>query len=105
MASEGQGQLNGPQKHGGTPPAPWLLPSHLMITPEVRKICGLNGQPIQRHTLLNWRARHGFPEPVRSIKVGRGRNAQTVDIYDRRMVRAWLKAHPPATNLITPEEP
>jgi hypothetical protein len=74
-----------------------------MLTSDVRKLAGHPGKPITRWTLIHWRAKRGFPEPVRSIKVGRGRNAQTVDIYDRRDVRQWLRDHPPATNLIDPD--
>jgi hypothetical protein len=77
------------------PPRPWLLPRDLLLTSDVRRMASLNRQPITRHTLIRWRAEKGFPEPVRSIKVGRGRRAQTVDLWDRRDVKAWLKANPP----------
>lgn len=75
-----------------------VSPSDLMLTADVRRLCG----GIERWTLIRWRQNRGFPEPIRSIKVGRGKNSQTVDIYDRRDVRAWLKANPPLTREIRP---
>lgn len=70
----------------------------LILTPDVRRLCG----GIARSTLIAWRARHGFPEPVRVIKVGRGRKAQQVEIWARPDVREWLKANPPMTNEVKP---
>lgn len=73
------------------PPRPWVHPRDLLLTADVRRLCG----GIERWTLIRWRRDRGFPEPIRSIKVGKGRRAQTVDIYDRRDVRRWLKENPP----------
>ena len=68
-----------------------LIPARdIMLTADVRRLAG----NVNRATLLDWRRTKDFPEPFRSIKVGRGRKAQTVDLYDRREVRAWLRAHP-----------
>lgn len=72
------------------PPRPWILPRDLMLSSDVRRLAG----NVARGTLIYWRKHKGFPEPVRSIRVGRGVKAQAVDIYDRRDVRAWLREHP-----------
>jgi hypothetical protein len=65
-------------------------PRDLLLTHDVRRLAG----NITRGTLLYWRRHKGFPEPIRAIRVGSKHRSQTVDIYDRRDVRAWLKAHP-----------
>lgn len=59
-----------------------------MVTADVRRVCG----NVDRHTLLNWRAKRGFPEPIRAINLKRG---QKIEIWDRRDVRRWLKENPP----------
>ena len=82
-----------------TPPRPWVLPRDLLLTADVRRLAG----GVSRQTLIRWRETKGFPEPIRSIKVGTGRNAQTVDIYDRRDVRAWLRDHPLSSAEIKPQ--
>lgn len=82
------------------PPRPWVLPRDLMLASDVRRLAGIRS----RNTLLNWRARHGFPEPIRSFRVGQGRRVQRVEVWDRREVRAWLKANPPFSREIKPEE-
>jgi hypothetical protein len=69
-----------------------MLPRHILSTAEVRRLCGRPGPPIDRHTLLRWRAGRGFPDPVRVIRQGRG---QRLELYDKRDVVAWLKANPP----------
>ena len=45
-------------------------------------------KPITRHTLLDWRERQGFPEPLKAPAAG-------VELWDRRVVRAWLEARRP----------
>lgn len=70
----------------------------LILNHEVRRLCG----GIARSTLIAWRARHGFPEPVRVCKVGRGRKAQSVEIWARPDIRKWLADNPPMTNEIKP---
>lgn len=82
-----------------SPPEPWMLPHHILLTADVRRLAG----QISRDTLLAWRERRGFPSPVRSIRVGKGARAQHVDIYDRRHVMAWLKNNPPYSREIRPE--
>lgn len=82
------------------PPAPWLRPHHILITPDVRRLCG----GISRSTLIAWRQDRGFPEPVRSIRTGRGVKAQRVDVWDRRDVMLWLKENPGFSREIEPEE-
>lgn len=82
-----------------TPPPGYIHYRDIMLTHDVRRVCG----GIARSTLIAWRRDRGFPEPVRSIRAGRGVKTQFVDIYDRRQVRAWLKANPPVSNLIEPE--
>jgi predicted DNA-binding transcriptional regulator AlpA len=52
---------------------------HLIGNRKVRQLCG----NITRHTLLDWRKRRGFPEPVRTI--------DRTEIWDSRAVRAWLR--------------
>lgn len=70
----------------------------LILTPDVRRLCG----GIQRSTLIRWRESRGFPEPVRVIKTGRGRKAQSVEIWARPDVRQWLADNPPMTNEVKP---
>ena len=62
---------------------------------KARELAGKPGPPVSRQTLIRWREQRGFPEPVAELKVGRGRKAQTVDVYSRKDVMAWLKANPP----------
>lgn len=81
------------------PPRPWVRPADLMLTADVRRLARIRS----RHTLLRWRREKGFPEPVRAIRVGRGKKAQVVEIWDRRDVRAWLAANPPLTREIRPD--
>lgn len=61
---------------------------HLVDTPEVRRICGRaihsNRKPVTRSTLLKWRARHGFPQPLPAPKV-------SGELWDVREVRKWLR--------------
>lgn len=45
-------------------------------------------KPITRHTLLRWRDKYGFPEPLKTPHAG-------VELWDRRVVKAWLDAHQP----------
>jgi hypothetical protein len=80
------------------PPRPWVKPSDLMLATDVRRLCGI--APSDRHTMLRWRRDRGFPEPIRTFKVGQGRRKQEIGVWDRRDVRAWLKANPPASNEI-----
>jgi class 3 adenylate cyclase len=70
----------------------------ILLTADVRRLCG----GCSRSTLLRWREARGFPEPVRAIRVGRGRKAQVVELWDRREVRQWLRDHPPFTREIVP---
>jgi hypothetical protein len=72
----------------------------ILLTSDVRKLCGTAAKPASRATLIRWRAKYGFPEPVRSIKVGRGKGSQLVELWARPDVRAWLKANPPMTKEI-----
>lgn len=81
------------------PERPWLHPRHIMLTADVRRLAG----GVSRGTLLRWREVRGFPEPVRSIRVGRGRRSQVVELWDRRDVRAWLRDNPPVSNEIEGE--
>jgi hypothetical protein len=74
------------------PPRPWLRPEHILATADVRRLCGKPGPPVDRHTLLRWRASRGFPAPVRVIRQAKG---QALELWDRRDVVAWLKANPP----------
>lgn len=61
---------------------------HLVDTAEVRRIAGRavhgNRKPVTRHTLLNWRDRHGFPDPLPAPKVHG-------ELWDVREVRRWLR--------------
>jgi hypothetical protein len=43
-------------------------------------------KPITRHTLLSWREKYGFPEPLNAPGAG-------VELWDRRIVKAWLVTH------------
>lgn len=66
----------------------------ILSTADVRRLCGKPGPPIDRHTLINWRAKRGFPEPMRVIRQPKG---QALELWDRRDVRQWLKENPPVT--------
>lgn len=74
----------------------------ILLASDVRRLCGI--APDDRHALKRWRASRGFPEPIRAIKASRKRNATVVELWARSDVKAWLKANPPASNLIEPEE-
>lgn len=65
----------------------------LILTAKARELAGKPGPPVSRPTLIRWRQTRGFPEPVASLKVGRGAKAQVVDIYSRADVVAWRKAN------------
>lgn len=67
----------------------------LITAAKARELAGKPGPPISRPTLIRWRASRGFPEPVACLPAGRGKRRQTVDIYSRKDVMAWLKANPP----------
>lgn len=61
----------------------------LMDTLEVRKYLGGKGPAIQRGTLAYYRDKHDFPAPIK--RFGKSTNARS--LYDRRMVRAWLRGY------------
>lgn len=84
------------------PPRPWLRPEHLLLIGDVRRLCKV--APGSRHTIPRWRRDKGFPGPVRSIRTGRGKKANRIEIWDRREVVAWLRENPPVSNLIKPAE-
>jgi hypothetical protein len=54
-----------------------LRPRDIVGNAEVRRICG----GVTRHTLITWRKKHGFPEPMRKLECG--------ELWDRRQVKAW----------------
>lgn len=68
-----------------------LRAGDILSTMQVRRMCGETGKPIDRHTLIAWRAKRGFPEPVRVIRQPKG---QTLELWARADVKAWIKAHP-----------
>lgn len=76
-------------------PSRMVRAGDLIHSTKARELAGKPGPPISRPTLLRWRETRGFPEPVAELKVGRGRKAQTVDVYSRKDVVAWVKANPP----------
>jgi hypothetical protein len=51
------------------------------------EVCELAG--ITRHTLIDWRARRGFPDPVLSFPAKGG----TLELWSRTAVLAWLEAN------------
>lgn len=65
----------------------------LILTAKARELAGKPGPAVSRQTLIRWREARGFPEPVASLQVGRGKRAQAVDIYSRVEVIAWRKAN------------
>lgn len=69
------------------PPRPWIHPRDILLAADVRRLCGIT----TRRTLLRWRATKGFPEPFRVIRQRRGVD---LELWDRRDVKAWLKANP-----------
>lgn len=71
-----------------------VMAGDLITASKARELAGKPGPPISRPTMIRWRTQRGFPEPVVSLKVGRGARAQTIDIYSRKDVHAWLKANP-----------
>lgn len=62
----------------------------ILTTAATRKLCGIDRN--DRHTLLRWRRTRNFPEP---IKVFKQRGGQRLELFDRKAVKAWLKANPP----------
>jgi prophage regulatory protein len=62
-----------------TPPAPWLLPEHLVGGAEIRELVG----GIERNTLIAWRRDRGFPEPVARLAIG--------EVWDLRAVKDWMR--------------
>jgi hypothetical protein len=67
-----------------------IEPRHLAGNEAVRRTCGwaLNRKekPVTRKTLIYWRERHGFPEPLDAPRAG-------VELWDIREVRAWAKQY------------
>jgi predicted DNA-binding transcriptional regulator AlpA len=53
--------------------------AEVVDTPKVRELCG----GVSRPTLLKWRKRRGFPEPLEA--------PASVSLWDAREVRAWLE--------------
>lgn len=45
-------------------------------------------KPITRHTLLRWRDREGFPDPLNAPAAG-------VELWARPIVKAWLESRRP----------
>jgi predicted DNA-binding transcriptional regulator AlpA len=64
--------------------APCIHPRDIIGNRQVRKMCG----GIARGTLLRWREREGFPEPIRKIP---GPGSSPVELWDRRAVKAWFQ--------------
>lgn len=62
----------------GAAPTPVVEVAHLIGNAEVRLACG----GISRSTLLDWRARRGFPAPVSMVGYG---------CWDRRQVEDWAR--------------
>lgn len=69
-------------------PGRMIAARDILSAADVRRLSG----GISRHTLINWRATKGFPAPMRAIKQRRGRD---LELWDRRDVKAWLRANPP----------
>jgi hypothetical protein len=64
----------------------------LMSVYAVRRMLGRalreDRKPITRHTLLNWRNKEGFPDPVNAPSAG-------VELWSKPIVRAWLESRRP----------
>lgn len=58
-----------------------IPPADILGNAEVRALAG----GVTRHTLIAWRTRHGFPEPIRTLEVG--------ELWDRRAVKRWLRRY------------
>lgn len=64
--------------------SPCIHPRDIMSNMQVRKYAG----GIQRGTLIRWRELKGFPAPIRTVP---GPGSSSVELWDRRQVRQWLK--------------
>lgn len=68
-----------------------IPPRHIAGNEAVRKTCGrymgrYEGKAVSRPTLIYWRQRHGFPEPIDAPRAG-------VELWDIRLVREWARAY------------
>jgi predicted DNA-binding transcriptional regulator AlpA len=70
----------------------------ILAAPEVRRLCGI--KPNDRHAIRRWTETRGFPAP---FKVFRRKKGQHLALWAKPDVVEWLKANPPASNLIDPE--
>jgi predicted DNA-binding transcriptional regulator AlpA len=64
---------------------PCIHPRDIIGNGQVRKLCG----GVARGTLIRWRKHNGFPPPIRTIP---GPGSSSVELWDRRAVKAWLRA-------------
>lgn len=55
---------------------------HIIDARDVRRIAG----NVTRTTLLRWKQRPDFPQPIR-------RTGSGTELYDRAAIRAWLRAN------------
>jgi hypothetical protein len=71
------------------PAAAPVKPRDIIGNYEVRALIGRQtGRPkmLDRHTLIRWREKEGFPEPIRTLK-----GTPATELWDRTAVLAWLR--------------
>jgi predicted DNA-binding transcriptional regulator AlpA len=73
---------------------PCIHPRDIIGNGQVRRLCATGSKPISRGTLIRWRAHNGFPPPIRTIP---GPGSSSVELWDRRAVKAWLRARAAAS--------
>jgi len=70
---------------------PCVHPWDIIGALDIRKMAsGRRRTPISRHTLAAWRA-DTFPEPI-AVLEGAGPGGSSVELWDRRAVKDWLKS-------------
>jgi hypothetical protein len=75
-----------PMTARGGPP---VKPHDILGNHEVRALVGRKTgrpKPLDRHTLIRWRDREGFPPPIRVL-----RGTPRTELWSRPVVLAWLR--------------